>query len=92
MALGAQPRDIFRLVVGQGLRLTAMGVVFGLLAAFAITREMASMLVGIKPTDPLTFVTMAVLFFLIATTSSWLPAWRAANLDPTAALLEQRQS
>jgi putative ABC transport system permease protein len=86
MALGAQPRNIFRLVVGQGLRLTTVGVVLGLFAAFAVTREMASMLVGIKATDPLTFLTMAAVFLLIAATSSWLPAWRAAGLDPTAAL------
>jgi putative ABC transport system permease protein len=86
MALGAQPRNIFRLVVGQGLRLTGIGVFVGLFAAFAVTREMASMLVGIKATDPLTFVTMAAVFLLIAATSSWLPAWRAAGLDPTAAL------
>jgi putative ABC transport system permease protein len=88
MALGAQPVNIFQLVVGQGLRLTAIGVVVGLFAAFALTREMASMLVGIKATDPLTFVTMMVLFFLIAAISSWLPARRAASLDPTAALRE----
>jgi len=89
MALGAQPANIFQLVVGQGLRLTGIGVLFGLFGAFAMTREMTSMLVGIKATDPLTFVGMAVVFFLIAATSSWLPAWRAARLDPTAALLEQ---
>jgi ABC-type antimicrobial peptide transport system permease subunit len=89
MALGAQPGNIFQLVVGQGLRLAAIGVAVGLFAAFAVTREMASMLVGIKATDPLTFFTMAVVFFLIAATSSWLPARRAASLDPTAALLEQ---
>ena len=92
MALGAQPRNIFQLVVGQGLQLTAIGVVGGLLGAFAVTREMSSMLVGIKATDPVTFVTMAVVFFVIAATSCWVPARRAANLDPTAALLEQRQS
>jgi len=86
MALGAQPRNIFQLVVGQGLRLTAIGVAAGLLAAFAVTREMTSMLVGIKATDPLTFVTMAVAFFLIAAASSWLPAWRAASVDPITAL------
>jgi putative ABC transport system permease protein len=57
-----------------------------LLAAFAVTREMASMLIGIKATDPLTFVTMAFVFFLIAATSSWLPAWRAASVDPIIAL------
>jgi ABC-type antimicrobial peptide transport system permease subunit len=86
MALGAQPSNIFQLVVGQGLRLTAIGVAVGLLAAFAVTREMASMLIGIKATDPLTFVTMAIVFFLIAATSSWLPAWRAASVDPIIAL------
>ncbi|HTQ61813.1 MAG TPA: ABC transporter permease [Candidatus Solibacter sp.] len=89
MALGAQPGNIFQLVVGQGLRLTAIGVAAGLFAAFAVTREMASMVVGIKVTDPLTFIMMAVLFFLIAAMSAWLPARRAASLDPTAALLEQ---
>src|SRR5216683_1922438 len=66
MALGAQPGNIFQLVVGQGLRLTGIGVIVGLFTAFALTREMASMLVGIKATDPATFVTMAVVFFLIA--------------------------
>ena len=89
MALGAQPGNIFQLVVGQGLLLTAIGVVAGLFSAFAVTREMSSMLVGIKATDPLTFVTMAALFFLIAATSSWMPASRAASLDPTAALREE---
>ena len=88
MALGAQPRNIFRLVVGQGLRLTGIGVAVGLFAAFAVTREMASMLVGIKATDPLTFVAMAAVFFLIAAMSSWLPASRAAGMDPRAALTE----
>ncbi|HMD39038.1 MAG TPA: ABC transporter permease [Candidatus Acidoferrum sp.] len=89
MALGAQPGNIFQLVVGQGLLLTTIGVVFGLIGGLIITREMASMLIGIKATDPLTFFTMAVVFFVIAGTSAWLPARRAASLDPTAALLEQ---
>jgi predicted permease len=88
MTLGAGPSQIFQLIVGQGLRLTGIGVLVGLFTAFALTREMASMLVGIKATDPATFVTMAVVFFLIAALASWLPAWRAASLDPTAALRE----
>ena len=88
MALGAQPGNIFQLVVGQGLRLTAIGVAVGLFTAFAVTREMASMLVGIKATDPLTFVVMAAVFFAIAAMSAWLPAARAAGLDPRAALQE----
>ena len=89
MALGAQPSNIFQLVVGQGLRLTAIGVAVGLFAAFALTREMSSMLVGIKATDPLTFITMAILFFVIAAASSWMPAWRASSVDPNKALVEQ---
>ncbi len=89
MALGAQPRNIFRLVVGQGLRLAGIGVAVGLFTAFALTREMSSMLVGIKATDPLTFVAMVILFLVIAALASWLPAWRASSVDPTKALLEQ---
>jgi putative ABC transport system permease protein len=89
MTLGAGPRQIFKLVVGQGLRLTGIGVAAGLLAAFALTRAMTTMLVGVKATDPATFVTMAIVFFLIAAVASWLPAWRAASLDPTAALREE---
>lgn len=89
MALGAQPARIFKLVVGQGLRLTAVGIVAGLIAAFALTRLMATMLVGVNATDPATFITMAIVFFLIAGVASWLPAWRAASLDPNAALRQQ---
>ena len=63
--------------------------IFNLIAAFALTRLMATMLVGIKPTDLATFVTMVVLFFLIAGVASWLPARRAASVDPNEALREQ---
>jgi len=89
MALGAQPGRIFRLVVGQALRLTAAGIAAGLVTAFALTRRMNTMLVGVKATDPSTFATIAVLFLLIAVIASWLPAWRAASLDPTAALRDE---
>lgn len=89
MALGAQPGNIFQLVVGQGLRLTAMGIAAGLIAAFLLTRGMTTMLVGVKAADPATYSTMAILFFIIAAMASWLPAWRAASLDPTAALREE---
>jgi putative ABC transport system permease protein len=89
MTLGAGPGQIFQLIVGQGLRLTAVGVAAGLIAALALTRGMTTMLVGVKSTDPTTFVTMAVIFFFIAAMASWLPAWRAASLDPTAALREE---
>ncbi len=86
MALGAAPTSIFQLIVGQGLRLSAVGIFAGLIAAVAVTRVMASMLVGVKATDPLTFAAMAILFIVIAAVASWLPARRAAALDPTVAL------
>jgi putative ABC transport system permease protein len=86
MALGAGRGNIFKLVVGHGLRLTGIGIAAGLIAAFALTRGMATMLVGVKATDPATFVTMAAVFFLLAALACWLPAWRAASLSPTVAL------
>jgi putative ABC transport system permease protein len=89
MALGAQPARIFRLVVGQALLLTAAGIGAGLVTAYVLTRGMNTMLVGVKATDPPTFATIAALFFLIAVLASWLPAWRAASLDPTAALRDE---
>src|SRR5215211_1351598 len=86
MALGAAPSRIFRLMVGKGLYLSAIGIVIGLLASFFVTRVLASMLVEVKPTDPMTFVLVALLFLVIAFLASWLPALRAARLDPTTAL------
>jgi putative ABC transport system permease protein len=89
MALGAQPPGIFKLIVGHALRLTAVGIVAGLIAAFVLTRLMTTMLVGVKATDPATFVSMVVLFFLIAGLASWFPAWRAASVEPNEALRQQ---
>jgi len=89
VALGAEPASIFNLIVGQGLRLSAAGVAVGLVAAYSLTGIMTSMLVGVKPTDPLTFVAMVLLFLSIAAVSSWLPARRAASLDPTRALRDE---
>jgi putative ABC transport system permease protein len=86
MALGAAPSRIFRLMVGKGLWLSVIGIVIGVVGAFALTRVLASMLVEVKPTDPVTFVSVAVLFLFIAVVASWLPAYRAAGLDPTTAL------
>jgi ABC-type antimicrobial peptide transport system permease subunit len=88
MAMGATPGRVFNLVVGHGLRLSATGVAVGLVAAFGLTRAMTSMLVGVKATDPITFVAMAALFLIIAAVASALPARRASGLDPTIALRE----
>jgi putative ABC transport system permease protein len=89
MALGAGRPSIFRLIVGQGLGLSAIGVIIGIVAALLLTRLMTTMLVGVKPTDPLTFVSMVLLFLVIATASSWIPANRAAAVDPNQALREE---
>ena len=89
MALGAPPSSVFRLVVGFGLRLSITGIAIGLLAALELTSVLKSMLVGVKPTDPVTFGAMSVLFFLIAALASWIPARRAASLDPVEALREE---
>jgi putative ABC transport system permease protein len=89
MVFGAPKASIFQLVIGQGLRLTIAGVVLGLIGAFAVTRVMTSMLVEIRPTDPATFASIAVLFIVIAAIACWLPARRAAGLDPAAALREE---
>jgi putative ABC transport system permease protein len=86
MALGAAPSRIFRLMVGKGLSLSVIGIVIGLVASFAFTRVLGSMLVEVKPTDPVTFASVAILFLVIAFLASWLPALRAAGLDPTTAL------
>jgi len=89
MALGAAPSRIFRLMVGKGLYLSVIGIAIGLLAAFALTRVLASMLVEVKPTDPVTFVAVALVFLVIAVMASWLPALRASRLDPTTALRQE---
>jgi len=94
MALGAEPSRIFRLMIGKGLILSAigiaigsvLGVALGLLTSFLSTQFLTSMLVEVKPTDPVTFISVAVLFLVIAFLASWLPALRAAGLDPTTAL------
>jgi hypothetical protein len=85
----ATPAGIFKLVVGHGLSLTAAGLALGLPAAFAVTRTMDSVLVGVEATDPSTFAAMSVLSFLVAAVASWVPAARAAGLDVNSALREE---
>jgi predicted permease len=86
MALGAQRRDVLRLVVGRGLGLAVAGVVVGLIGAVALTRFMQGVLYGVQATDPPTFVAVAVGLLGIAVLASWLPARRAASVDPAVAI------
>ena len=89
MALGAEPSKVFHLVVTQGFRLSAIGVAFGLVAAVGLTQLMKAMLIGVRATDPATYAVMVLLFLVIAALSSWIPARRAAALDPVKALREE---
>ena len=86
MALGAQRRDVFRLVVEQALKLTGFGIGIGLAGAFGVTRLMASQLYGLSATDPLTFIGVAFLLALVALAAGYLPARRAMQVDPMVAL------
>jgi ABC-type antimicrobial peptide transport system permease subunit len=86
MALGAQKRDVLGLIIHGGLRLTLLGVAIGLAGAFALTRYLSSLLFGIRPTDPVTFLGVAVALTGVALLACWLPARRATKIDPMEAL------
>jgi putative ABC transport system permease protein len=86
IALGASQRDIFRQVIGGGLALTGAGIVIGVAGSIALTRAMANLLFETSATDPATFVMSAVLFTATAVAASYIPARRAARIDPTVAL------
>jgi predicted permease len=89
MAFGATERSILSLVIGQGMRLSVLGIVLGVVGAVALTRVMATLLVGVTATDPATYVTMGVGFTLVAAFAAWIPARRAAALNPNVALRDQ---
>lgn len=89
MALGANVRDVLRMIVSQGMRMVMIGLVLGLAGAFALTRVFASLLLGVGTTDPLTFVGVAVLLVLIALLACWIPARRATKVDPLVALRQE---
>ncbi len=86
IALGANRLDILKLVLGQGLRISLVGLAVGLAIALAVTRVIAAMLYGVKPTDPATFGGVSVLLTTVALLASYLPARRAAKVEPVVAL------
>jgi putative ABC transport system permease protein len=86
VALGARRADVLRLVIRQGLRLVALGLTLGLIAALALTRLMKKLLFEVSATDPMTFAGVASLLALVALLACWIPARRAANVDPMVAL------
>jgi putative ABC transport system permease protein len=89
MALGAHPRDIFRLVVGHGMRLTLSGLVLGIVASLGTTSLLASLLFGVKRTDPLTFLGVGIVLLSAAVLACCVPARRAMGVDPMVVLRDE---
>jgi len=86
LAIGAQRRDVLRLVLRDGARLTFLGIAIGIIAALALTRLMATLLFEVTPTDPATFAAVAILLAVVALAACYIPARRATRVDPMVAL------
>ena len=89
LAVGADSGDVLRMVLGQAARLAGAGVTLGLAAAFALTRVLQGLLFGVSATDPATFAAVAGVLVVAALLASYLPARRAARLDPATVLREE---
>jgi putative ABC transport system permease protein len=89
IALGAERQNVLRMVLNQGLRLALIGVGLGLAASFALTRLMSSLLFGVRPSDPETFIVVTVALVAVALAACWIPARRATRVDPVIALRYQ---
>jgi putative ABC transport system permease protein len=86
LALGAQTRDVLLMIIKQGSKLIIVGLMIGLVGAFAATRVIGSLLFGVTTKDPFTFVAAAVLLAIVALLACYVPAWRATKVDPLEAL------
>ena len=86
IALGAQQRDVLRLMLGEGMKMALIGVAIGIAVALGLTHLMVNILFGVSATDPLTFLGVATLLVLVALTACWIPARRATKVDPLVAL------
>jgi putative ABC transport system permease protein len=86
MALGAQRNQILSMIVGQSFRVAAIGLAIGIAAAFAVTRFLSSLLFQVRAIDPVTFIAVPAVLGAIALAAAWLPARRAAAVEPTVAL------
>jgi putative ABC transport system permease protein len=86
VALGAGSREVLGMILGQGLRTIFIGVAIGIAGSLALTRSVQSLLFGVTPTDPLTYVAVAMLLTVVAVTASYIPARRAMRVDPMVAL------
>ena len=86
MSLGAETRDVLRLVVGPGMRLALLGILVGLVTSLAMTRLLVTLLFGVGATDPLAFSAAAIVLLLTALLACYLPARRATRVDPIAIL------
>jgi ABC-type antimicrobial peptide transport system permease subunit len=89
MALGASNQDVVQMILADGLKPILLGVVLGLAAAFALSRVVASLIYGVRATDPLTFAAVALLLLLVGILATVIPAYRATRIEPVRILREE---